>query len=228
MTRSDPVGFAGGALVKAVGGPAPEARASRPGRSPVAIAVLGAVLACTPVQETESRAWADRAADSGHVAVGACPTECCAYGWWTARADLPAYAFERAHGAPTRTIRAGTLLFARRGNVYVDQVGIVEVTRSGMLDGHEPAPAYRVEPGDTIRVLEPLGDGVIRVVHRGTTLAGFAFWLLPRPEAELPEGRVLREPRIAWWSEVILPSGRAVWLDMDRVAALLDGVDACA
>ena len=38
---------------------------------------------------------------------GACPFECCDYGTWTARSDIPVFSAERTRIAPAFTIRKG-------------------------------------------------------------------------------------------------------------------------
>lgn len=85
-------------------------------------------------------------------------------------------------------------------------------------------------PGDTLYVLDYLGEGHYRVWYEGTVLTTYEFWDRPeledrwrRPDAE---GTMTVEPRTRWWVRVRTPAGERGWIEM-KEGVRVRGHDAC-
>jgi hypothetical protein len=79
--------------------------------------------------------------------------------------------------------------------------------------------------GDTLFLLDNVGEGFRRVWYRGSVLqtdavSGFVA------EGGAPAAEVLVEPREEWWARARMPDGRTGWLWMDRTPRM-EGADAC-
>lgn len=156
--------------------------------------------------------------DSVLVRRGACPFECCTYREWTAESALPVVAGERARGPAAFTIAPGQRFRADSGNVWITGLMLVAVTkRVG-----DP-PYWSFEPGDTLVVLEPVGEGYFGVWHAGRVREVEGFW---EPGHKPPAARTLGGYRTEWWVHVTLPDGRTGWFEATREARF-GGADAC-
>ena len=154
---------------------------------------------------------------------GACPFECCTYGDWTTTAETTVYE-EPDPGSAQRTLPAGTRVESATGFVLLREIGVAvarDTVRMYTEDGAERLAAA----GDTLFVLDNVGEGFRRVWHEGSVLqtdavSGFV------PEGRVPAAEVLVEPRQEWWAEVQTADGREGWLWMDNTPRM-EGADAC-
>ena len=154
---------------------------------------------------------------------GTCPFECCTYGIWTTTGKTVVYD-QPDPGSAQRTLPAGARLEAETGFVVLMEIGVAvagDSVRMYTEDGAERMTAA----GDTLLVLDNVGEGFRRVWHEGSVLqtdavSGFV------PEGGVPPAEVLIEPRQVWWARVRTPDGRAGWLWMDRTPRM-EGADAC-
>ena len=163
--------------------------------------------------------WAARVPEELLVRRGACPFECCTYGDWTARAPYHVYAAERDTGEPLFTIPAGTTFHADSGNVHITGSALVAVADS-VRDGDY----WAFGAGDTLLVLDYIGEGHYNVWHDGEVRDVEGFWGAERMPlvAEL-----LGQYEAQWWVHVTLTDGRTGWLRNDPPRQI-DGADRCA
>jgi len=147
---------------------------------------------------------------------GACPFECCTYRQWTAEGPIPVVARERATGAAAFTMPAGQQFQADSGNVWVTGLQLVAV-----VDSVADRPYWAFGPGDTLVVLDHLGEGHFNVWHDGEVRDVAGFWMFG-PET----ARVLGRPRSEWWVHVTLPDGRTGWFEAADSLRIV-GADAC-
>jgi hypothetical protein len=160
---------------------------------------------------------------------GACPFECCTYREWTARNSFPVYASERDTTNVTFTIGEGESFSAMTGNVHVTQLGLVHVLEPFSPYSRNPDGAL-FQAGDTLIVLDYLGEGGFMVWYRGELLAARGYWL---PEARITEanrdrvpGVLIQEAETEWWVMVRTQNGRTGWIRMRE--ARVANADACA
>ncbi len=202
-------------------------RIVRPGMA----AILWAALAgCNPAPEgglempvdTSGVAltrWAAALPDSLVHRAGACPFECCVYGTWTGTDVVPLRAEPRRANPVVATIPAGEPFSADSGFVRLTGISVLVVQ-----DTVNAGPTT-FDPGDTIAVLDYIGEGFFNVWDGKQVWQVEDFWggLRPMPEAGLlGGGRDGRE----WWVHATTEDGAKGWLDADAVARLR-GADAC-
>ena len=159
--------------------------------------------------------------------VGACPFECCTYGTWTTTAETPLYAAPGdTTAAPAFTVPAGTELDAATGHVLLTRIEAAALRDSATLFlGYDETRT--AAPGDSVVVLDYVGEGVYRVWYEGGVYQADGAAVLP-PSDE-PTG-THADPGAAhrqWWVRAETPDGRAGWLWMDRTPPV-EGADACA
>jgi hypothetical protein len=118
---------------------------------------------------------------------------------------------------------AGTKLRADTSLVVVTRIGLV-VLRRPYSEGEG---GLRFASGDTLLVLDYLGEGTTRVWWRGQIALVETFW--DRAAMGKDTGaELVREPRREWWAHVMAldPKGvREGWLEATRYR--VDGADAC-
>lgn len=153
---------------------------------------------------------------------GACPFECCTYGAWTTTAATTVYDAPDP-AAATFEVSAGTRLEAATGYVLLTEIGLA-VARDTVRMYTEDGVERRAVVGDTLFVLDNVGEGFRRVWRDGTVLQTDAVSGVP--EGSVPAAEVLVQPRQEWWARVRTAGGRAGWLWMDRTPRM-DGADAC-
>lgn len=155
-----------------------------------------------------------------------CPFECCQYGRWQAESDIPVYTRERDTTHIVATIRKDDSFEAISGNVYMERFGEVDILRDVIMP-NEKAPRYR--RGETVLLLDYLGEGFYTVWRRDSLLIDGDFFRLPSDTADVPPDHakgVLRvEPISSWWVRVRLPDRTEGWIDMEN--AMVRGSDAC-
>lgn len=151
----------------------------------------------------------------------ACPFECCVYGNWVADTIIPMYAAPRTQGRPVFTLARGDSMRTEYGAVYVTSIGLVVVDDSLVLG---PEDGTKLLPGDTLVLLDPIGEGFWTAWRRGEIIEQvppfFESWWRPRQQ-----GRMIGRPAREWWVRAT-SRGRTGWFtpDIFRVR----GADACA
>jgi hypothetical protein len=148
----------------------------------------------------------------------ACPFECCVYGEWVADTIIPMYREPRRTGTPAFTVPKGTSLRADSGAVFVTGIALAIVE-----DTVADSPNRLLLPGDTLVLLDPIGEGYWTAWRRGEILESvppfFESWWHPKQS-----GRLIGEPLREWWARTTV-NGRTAWFrpDLFRVR----GADAC-
>jgi hypothetical protein len=186
-----------------------------------------------PVQSTETAQGVPIDPDSAAVAryrallpdtvlarANACPFECCVYGDWVAGTTIPMHAAPRATGAAAFTLAAGDSMRADSGVVYVTSVALV-VVEDTVSYGPDHA---RLAPGDTLVLLDPIGEGYWTAWRRGEILQEVP----PFFESWMPEGargKMIGTPAREWWVRATA-DGRTGWFTPDRYR--VTGADACS
>jgi hypothetical protein len=148
---------------------------------------------------------------------GACPFECCTYREWTAEGEIPVLAEERGAGRPLFTLSPGQRFHADSGNVWITSLLLVAV--------HDPVgdpPYWSFERGDTLVVLDHIGEGHFNVWHDGRVLDVEGFWAPWRQGG----ARTIGEHGSEWWVHVALPDGRTGWFEASP-SVQFAGADAC-
>jgi hypothetical protein len=166
-------------------------------------------------------AWRARIPLSELVRAGACPFECCMYREWVAEGDIPVRDVA-AGDAPVRfTIAAEQSFQADSGMLRVTGLSVVAV-RDTFTAWIDDRPDH-FSPGDTLVLLEPIGEGAFKVWFDGRVRTTEGFWHPPTDSARVTSiGRYQAE----WWVHATLPDGRRGWFRADAVE--LRGADACA
>lgn len=167
-----------------------------------------------------------------YVREGACPLECCTYGEWTAERRLRAYADRGDTSSVAFVVPPGRRFTALGGGVVITRPGVVEIReplhRSWLQKAAGKSPRFR--PGDTVYVLDYLGEGAYRVWHRGEVVQAEDHWWSESEirEEDPDEVRAVQhvEPRSEWWVEIADGRGRRGWLLMEEAA--VTGADACS
>jgi hypothetical protein len=160
-----------------------------------------------------------RLPDSVLVRRGACPFECCTYREWVAEGPIAVVGGERDRGRPRFTIAAGERFRADSGNVWITGLLLVAVQQP-VAD----APYWSFVAGDTLVVLDHLGEGHFNVWHAGRVQDVEGFW---EPWRDGPGAGTLGAQRSEWWVHVTLPDGRAGWFEAAPEVRFA-GADACA
>ena len=182
----------------------------------------GPAVPVAPQEETAdalAARWRARVPDSVLIRRGGCPFECCSYREWRADSALAVVASERADGPVLFTIPAGTRFRADSGNVHITDILLIAVA-----DSVGDPPYWSYGPGDTLVVLDPIGEGHFNVWDGRAVKDVEGFWGAERmPLVAEMLGRWETE----WWVHVTMPDGRAGWA---RLAATTrpQGADACA
>jgi hypothetical protein len=163
--------------------------------------------------------WAARLPEDVRVRRGACPFECCIYRDWTSRAAYDVFAQERGEGAPAFSIPAGTTFHADSGNVHITGVSLVAVADS-VSDGDY----WAFGAGDTLVVLDYIGEGHYNVWHDGEVRDVAGFWGAEQTPAVAEQ---LGSYESQWWVHITLADGRTGWIRNDPPREI-DGADRCA
>lgn len=166
---------------------------------------------------------------------GACPFECCAYRAWSEPVDLPLHSEPRP-GPIVDTLPAGETFEAETGIVFVTGLLLVLPSDTLGVEGDpRPSRPLPVEwrptwfPGDTLAVLDYVGEGTFHVWRDGEVHQVSQFWesehvdLGPGPSRATTIGVYEAE----WWIRARRADGTVGWFLQPRDATP-DGADLCS
>ncbi len=160
-----------------------------------------------------------------------CPFECCVYREWTAIGEIPVYATENDPTVAAFTLSDGESFIAIEGNVHLDRLGLVAIHRSVTDTVYD---TYHYEAGDTLVVLDYVGEGFFNAWLGGRMLEVEAFWMFEDPDKhgtvddptiDGPAWTVVAEPDPHWWVRVQTKDDRNGWIYMNE--ARVTNADAC-
>ena len=200
----------------------------------VPLFLLGAAIACTG--RTADRKTPDRARDSAtpaplparaepvalspdSVLVGAaCPFECCQYGKWTLDSAADLRATPSVTAPIVAHLKEGTEVVADTGFVVVNPVGLV----LGIGDFRQPETGVELHAGDTLFVLEEVGEGRWHARLHGELVSVSSEQI----DTDGNYGaKLVRAPHSQWWAHFVVLGFRSGWVLMDEVKE--HGADAC-
>jgi len=171
---------------------------------------------------------------------GVCPLECCDFGTWTARSDIPVFSAERTRIAPAFTIRKGEEFEAVTGAWWalapfiVKTKAAVEIPLATNLVPEAPDRAklgpdwttsetLSLPAGAQIHVLANLGEGAQVGLAAGRPVAlDASLYDAPGSDYEIAKARPANATE--WWIEV-KSAGRSGWFERGKYE--IDGSDRC-
>ena len=177
-------------------------------------------------------AWLARVDTSVLTRWGACPFECCIYREWVAEGPVVLRAAPVRDAAVVLTLPAGARFDADTGFVRITGAQLVVVTQPVEAWRHEVGQRYGGAPdtiaaGDTLLVLERLGEGHVMLTHGDDLVSAEQFWAAP--DGWTPHGgsrgTVIGEHGSEWWARVRAATGLTGWID--AYASELGNADAC-
>jgi hypothetical protein len=169
-----------------------------------------------------------------YIEKGVCPFEGCQYGRWITRSPLKVYPREGDTSQVAFTIAPGDSFFALTGNIHMDRLGVVVVTK----------PLAQFSPGDTIYTLSYTGESYINIWFRGQQLNIEIFWPtdddidfatinLNDPRWKDFPALMVTRPLMVWWVQIAYRNGQTGWLRLvnNTIAGFhineeIDGMDA--
>jgi hypothetical protein len=187
-----------------------------------ALLVLIALPLTTPLIAQEADSLVARPV-APVVRKNVCPFECCVYREWTAIGEISVYATEGDTTAVAFTMSDGQSFTAIEGNVHLERLGLVAVHRTVTDTVYD---TYHFEPGDSILVLDYVGEGFFTAWLDGQLEVTEAFWWFLDPEEDGdPAWTVVAEPDPHWWVRVQTKDDRNGWIYMNE--ARVTNADAC-
>jgi hypothetical protein len=164
--------------------------------------------------------------DSVLIRRDVCPFECCRYGVWVARSVVPVFGAERSRADTVTVLQPGDSVTAETGDVHVTALTRVVVTRevrevSSMEGGHT------FVPGDTLFVLDYLGEGFYSAWMDGEMYQPEQFWteLQNWTEDGEADGYSVGDRETEWWVRV-RTSALEGWINVTNDVSF-DGADTC-
>ncbi len=157
-----------------------------------------------------------------YVVSPACPGEGCAYGEWLACDSIPIY---QSAGLPIHPLE-----WLVRDQTFVVDSGKVIVRRPGAVLISQRTPQHSLgyaktvfEAGDTLFVLNYLGEGFFDAIYRGNIVETEVFWpwqyWFPS-EDYIYGGEVLQEAETEFWVFVRADDQTGwLWVDESRLTA---------
>lgn len=165
--------------------------------------------------------------DSVRVRRGACPFECCVYREWVARSPVPVLAAERVASDTLLVLQPGDEFTALTGNVHITSLERVVVARE-VFEVRSMGGGHVFMPGDTLFVLDYVGEGFYNVWLDGAIYQPEQFWVDQArwsPDGDA-EGFAIGTRETEWWTRIRTRDGREGWITPRGVS--IDGTDACA
>ena len=151
-----------------------------------------------------------------YVVQPACPGEGCMFDEWLACGAVPVYASLGVAMNPVTTLEANERFEVLTGAVVVDSPGIVAITRPSrpvpFLDGEDI-----FQPGDTLYVLDYLGEGFYNTWFKGAFFETAQFW--PGPDFFTSSdyeygGSVVHEGESRFWVQIRSDDQEEGWVDV--------------
>ena len=128
----------------------------------------------------------------------------CSYGTWQAKRALPVFPAERDTSRAAFEIAEGARFEAEPGDHHVLRPGVVIV-----LDTVQDYQ-HRFRPGDTLLVLQYVGELSYRVRHRDSVTEVHQFWA---PQTRVnPRGALVQAGSEEWWVPIRTVDGRRGWI----------------
>lgn len=163
--------------------------------------------------------WRERIPHSFLIRRGACPFECCVYREWTPGVEIQLVSGPRRTADPTSSVSAGEPFTADSGRVYITGLAVAAVH-----DTTDVYPDQTLVPGDTVVLLDHVGEGHYNVWRGGEVLQVESFWEDWRTPTT---GELLGEYASEWWVHATTSAGERGWFRADRPELEIRGADAC-
>ncbi len=146
----------------------------------------------------------------------ACPGEGCTYGEWLACDTVILRAAAGDTAAIGRPLLPGERFTVVTGVVLVEVPDVVVVTQPTRQAPYS-INAVTFQPGDTLFVLDYVGEGFFRAWYRDSILEVDVFW---------PWDRFYPAPDFQYGGTVVQPGSRSFWVRTDRTPEAWVPVDA--
>lgn len=152
-----------------------------------------------------------------HIVEGACPGEGCMYGTWIACDTVPLFAQPGDASPGGSTLLPAQQFEVVTGVVVVDSATVV-VVRAPTRQSPNRVNALTFDVGDTLHVLDYLGEGFFNAWHADSVLSVAAFWG-GTPYVNGPgTGDVLREGASSFWVQTMDDAGALAWIHVDAAS----------
>ena len=163
--------------------------------------------------------WRAKVPDSLLLRKGACPFECCVYSDWALRDSAVVQTAPQVDAPTAFVLPDSTVFHADSGFVRIAKIQLVVVHDT--LDQRPDAKLF--VPGDTLVVLDYVGEGHWKVLTDGRVLEVEGFW---GAEQAKPVSEMLGSYEAQWWAHVTMKDGRKGWLNI-RPPMYVIGADKC-
>lgn len=197
-----------------------------------ALAVVFLAACDAPPRPAVDEATLDTARTSDPGGIDACPFECCVYRDWLAEGPVVVRVRPDSAADVVVTIPAGQRFEADTGFVRITSPQIVVVTAPVEAFRHLAGEKWTGEAdslaaGDTLLVLEHLGEGHVMMSQGSDLVSAEQFWAgsdgwEPYGGAR---GRAVGTHAAEWWAHVRTAAGAEGWIDAYH--SELGNVDAC-
>jgi hypothetical protein len=173
-----------------------------------------------------------------YIVTSSCQGEgCTSVGTWAACDRVVARNDKKQDARPVFTIQPGERFTALNADVHVDVPGMVVFRRAfstSLYEGDTPVD-LTFTPGDTLFVLNYIGEGARMWWFRGHPIEAFAFWDddPEEPLARNPADSValVRRTQTVWWVHVRNAAGKEGWIvgDYSKMATggYMDEIERC-
>jgi hypothetical protein len=161
---------------------------------------------------------AARAPDTVLVRRGVCPFECCVYGEWALGTAAPVREAPSVNAPTLFTLAANQRFRADSGFVHITGRQLVVVHDT--IDQRPSGP--RFVPGDTLLLLDYIGEGHYHVWTGASVVEVEGFW---GAEATRPSTELIGSYARDWWIHATLDEKQG-WLLVEPTLQLI-GADAC-
>ena len=155
-----------------------------------------------------------------YIVEPACPGEGCTFGRWLACDSIPLYRAPGEAGASGGYLSPDQSFEVTSGAVVVDVPGVIVVTRP-VRQRMISSDSILFAPGDTLYVLDYVGEGFFHAWHADSVLEIEVFWpwepFYAGPEYEYG-GEVVQERSASFWVETPQSPSAPSWVWVDRSA----------
>ncbi len=172
------------------------------------LALALGVLACSPSDQPPDAPEPE----SPYVADPACPGEGCMYGQWLACDSLPLLSEPDPRARPLGWLERDQWFEVERAIVIVREPATYVAHRSVQDDSVGWDSWLPLAAGDTLFVLDYIGEGFHNVLWRDSIQESFQFWLGQRPDTIHPSLSRLRSGSNELWASTRLPDAQLSWV----------------